>query len=388
MSDWIGRTTALERLGVRAQTLYAYVSRGRIAARPDPADPRRSLYAAADVERLAERRRRGRKAGAIAASAMTWGEPALPTGISTVIGGRLIYRGEDAAALADRATLEAVAALLWAQPRAPVFAAGEAPAAAAGPFAALACDLAAQPPGLGRAPALLARDGAGAIGRLARGFGLPGGEEAPLHERLAALWSLDGAGTALLRRALVLMADHELNASTFAVRVAASTGAAIPACLLAGLATLSGPRHGGAGAALVMLVRQAAREGAEPALGAWLASGRELPGFGHPLYPQGDPRAAALLAHLDPDPLMAALREAGQGATGLAPNIDFALCALARAFALPDDAPFLLFALGRSVGWVAHAIEQAALGTLIRPRGRYEGPAPRSAAAEKQDLRR
>src|SRR6188768_399454 len=96
MVAWVGRAEALERLGVRAQTLYAYVSRGRVGVQPDPADPRRSLYRVEDLDRLATRRRRGRSAQAIAASALAWGEAAIPTRISTIARARLIYRGEDA----------------------------------------------------------------------------------------------------------------------------------------------------------------------------------------------------------------------------------------------------------------------------------------------------
>jgi citrate synthase len=375
MTEWMGRAEALDRLGVRAQTLYAYVSRGWIGARPDPADPRRSLYDAADITRLAERQKRPRKADAIAASAIAWGEPSIPTRISTIERGRLIYRGEDAAILSATRTVEQVASLLWAVEEAPRFA-GEAPGRFASPFAALAEGVTASPASLRRAPALLGADGARAVARIAAGFGLAE-PEAPLHERLAAMWKVTGQGVDLIRQALVLIADHDLNASTFAVRVAASTGAAIPACLLAGLAALSGPLHGAAGAALAMLVREAGRQGVAPALRHWLAAGHEIPAFGHMLYPQGDVRAAALLEGLALDPLMEELARAVVAATGRAPNIDFALCALARQLALPDDAPFTLFALGRSVGWVAHAIEQATTGALIRPRGRYMGPLPK-----------
>src|SRR5215469_2985530 len=109
MTDWIDRATALATLGVRAQTLYAYVSRGRIGAEPDPRDPRRSLYRAADVAALLSRRRRGRRPAVIAASALSWGEPSITTSISTVRDGRLVYRGHDAAGLAASATLEEVA---------------------------------------------------------------------------------------------------------------------------------------------------------------------------------------------------------------------------------------------------------------------------------------
>src|SRR5579872_1651176 len=111
---WLSAEEAVRRLAVKPQTLYASVSRGRVRAKPDPADPRRSLYDATDIERLMERRGGPRAAGAVAAETIRWGEPVLPSAISTVIDGRLYYRGEDAALLAETATLEAVAQLLWA----------------------------------------------------------------------------------------------------------------------------------------------------------------------------------------------------------------------------------------------------------------------------------
>ena len=104
------RDAALAALGIRPQTLYAYVSRGRVGVRPDPADPRRSLYRADDVAALGARAARGRKTADIAASAFSWGEPALTTGVSTVRHGVLVYRDLDAVAWAGSATLEATAA--------------------------------------------------------------------------------------------------------------------------------------------------------------------------------------------------------------------------------------------------------------------------------------
>jgi citrate synthase len=373
MASWVDRSEALERLGVRAQTLYAYVSRGRIGVRPDPADPRRSLYDAEDLDLLAVRRKRGRAAQAIAASALSWGEAAIPTTISTIDHGRLIYRGQDVTSLAAAATLEDVAGLLW-EARAPVrFGGGD--HCRESPFLALAHHAASARASIGRSGDALRQDGADAIGWITDGFGLPAGGGA-LHERLGLHWSVDPEGAELLRQGLVLMADHELNASTFAVRVAASTGASIAACLLAGLAALSGPRHGGAGAALASMVEDADRLGTKAAIDRWLVLGLELPGFGHILYPAGDIRAALLLERLEVDPLMAGLRDEIWAITGRLPNIDFALCALARSLRLPADAPFLLFALGRSVGWVAHALEQIATGRLIRPRALYQGSIP------------
>ncbi|UCI08615.1 citrate synthase [Mesorhizobium sp. B1-1-8] len=377
MTEWLTREEALARLNVRPQTLYAYVSRGRIGMRPDAADPRRSQYRADDIAGLATRRARGRSPQAIAESAIAWGEPAVTTAISTVLHGRLIYRGKDAATLSATATLEQTAGLLWTSATPVSFASLTASsvrqAGTPTAFARLSAFAAEGWSSLGRQPAMLQQDGASATSALATSLGaMPGSE--PVHERLARGWSVDAAGADLIRKALVLLADHELNASTFAARVAASTGAPIAACLLAGLATLTGPRHGGAGAAAIALVEDAERLGANEALARWLAHDRPLPGFGHQLYPDGDPRGEALLLDFEIDDGMSRLREAVLAATGLHPNVDFALAALTRALRLPAAAPFHLFALGRSVGWTAHAIEQVTSNMPIRPRARYEGP--------------
>lgn len=200
--------------------------------------------------------------------------------------------------------------------------------------------------------------------------------EGPAHARFAAAWGLDAAGADLVRRTLVLLADHELNASTFAARVAASTGASLSAACLAGLSALSGPLHGGMAARVEAFVEEAERRDPNHAVSARLARGASMPGFDHPLYPDGDPRAGALLAAFEAPPLLAELRTATEAATGLAPNIDFALVTLARTLKLPPDAPFILFATARSAGWAAHAIEQLQTGRLIRPRARYVGEAP------------
>jgi citrate synthase len=300
---------------------------------------------------------------------MAWGEPVIPTRISTVAHGQLIFRGRQAAELADHATLEEVAALLWEQPVTAF------PIAHDGgdPFQTLAALIAGARSMIGRAPAKLAQEASVAVAAIAGTFGAAG--DGPIHERLARGWSLDAAGTDLVRRALVLLADHELNPSTFAARIAASTGAPMTACVMAGLSTLSGPKHGGAGAALAALAAEAKANGVDMAVARWLAAGHGLPGFGHPLYPHGDPRAAALLPLVTLDPALIELRDAVVDATEALPNIDFALLAISLAADLPADAPFRLFATARGVGWAAHAIEQSASGAMIRPRARYQGPA-------------
>ena len=383
---WLDGAAVSSRLGIKPQTLYAYVSRGRIEARPDPEDPRRSLYRAEDVALLLERKARGRTPADVARGAISWGEPVLASAITDVSEGRLYYRGADAARLAETETLESVALRLWACEDPQVFRREPGPkvrmrgSAQARAFAALAARAGVEPPALGRGPAALWREGAGLVADLAGALG-EGPGPGPLHLILAAAWGLQDQGAGLVRRALVLLADHELNASTFAARVAASTGASLAAAVLAGLSALTGPRHGGVAPRIAALIEEAARLGPDAAVSANLARGHAPPGFGQRPYPAGDPRAKALLSAFTPDPELMQLKDAAEALTGQPANIDFALAALTRTLGLPPDAPFALFALGRSVGWIAHAIEQLESGGLIRPRARYVGPGPEAPAA-------
>ncbi|WP_420104391.1 citrate synthase family protein [Bosea sp. (in: a-proteobacteria)] len=378
MSDWLSAAEVMERLGLKPQTLYAYVSRGRIEARDDEGDSRRRLYRAADVERLRHRKARGRRPAAIAEDAISFGEPVLASAITTIARGRLWYRGQDASQLAETAKLEDVARLLWdcgTQRFPPLFT-----LVPDGPplrriFAVLGERAATDPAMAGRSKKALYLEAASALDSLVDAIaGRPG--QGPIHARLAAAWGCDEAGADLVRRALVLLADHELNASAFAVRVTASTRASLAACVTAGLAALSGPLHGGMARRVLALMREAEREGLNAALTDRLATGSPLPGFGHPLYPDGDPRAAALLSAFSVPEPYARLREAVAALTGAEPTVDFALTAMAARVGLPEDAPYLIFAAARCAGWIAHALEQNETGRLIRPRARYTGPEP------------
>ncbi|WEK06754.1 MAG: citrate synthase [Candidatus Devosia phytovorans] len=370
--DWLTASEALALLGTQPQTLYANVSRGRIKARPDPADSRRSLYRGEDVRRLAQRGMGRRKQETIASEAMHWGEPVLPTAISTIRDGRLIYRGRDAGELSKAATLEDAAALLW---RAevdlpPVQADGQGFAAVFGSLA----EQASRAPAASRFASRLVSD-ANHIFATVAGHLASGDVSEPLHLRLASHWQRPDAADGI-RRALVLLADHELNASTFSARVTVSTGASLWSGALAGLATLRGPRHGLASpqvAALALDIGEA-EASAEDALRDWLGEGRSLPGMGHRLYPDGDIRCRALLNAFDLPPDFAAYCDAARSISGDEPNIDLALAAMASRFDLPVDSGITLFALARTVGWLAHMMEQVTSGEPIRPRARYTGP--------------
>jgi citrate synthase len=201
-----------------------------------------------------------------------------------------------------------------------------------------------------------------------------------------------GAGApAALDTYLVTVADHGLNASTFAARVVASTQAGLTSAVLAAYGALKGPLHGGApGPVLDMLDAVGTPDRAEPVLRAMLDRGERLPGFGHRIYRVRDPRADALkgaLARLGPSPRTklalaveaTALRllRAKKPDRPLETNVEFFTALLLDALGVPRDAFTAVFAMGRTAGWIAHAREQALSGRLIRPKSVYTGPLPR-----------
>jgi citrate synthase len=216
---------------------------------------------------------------------------------------------------------------------------------------------------------------------VAIGRGLAGG----IVDSLQQGWSLHGSQTtALLNVALILCADHELNVSSFTARCVASAGSTPYAVVMGGLAALQGHKHGGYTERVEALFREAgAPSGARAAIASRLKRGEGIPGFGHRLYPDGDPRGQALLQMVSavyPGRAAVALAQAIVSevaqATGARPNLDFGLVALARALALPPGTALALFALGRTIGWLGQAMEQYQRDQMIRPRARYVGPQP------------
>jgi citrate synthase len=380
MSDLLTAREAADRLGIKLDTLYAYVSRGRLRSVGLPGS-RERRYPTEEVEAL-----RGAPATTRAAEPEAL-MPVIASSICLIEEGRVYYRGRDAIGLADSASLEEVAALLWETGAEATAAATSVVmnASASGLIERCQIRLAALSgedlPALDLTRAGVSRTGWRILGELA-GCIAPRGAVEPVHRRLAAEWRLDEAGADLVRRALVLIADHEPNASTFVARAVASTGATPYAVVIAALSALSGRRHGGETARAAALFEELGRHGDPmPAMAARLARDERLPGFGQFLYPEGDPRAAALLAALaraapDAYPLVKAAAEAGFRLSGRRPNVDFALAAVAAALRLPPNAGLGLFVIGRTVGWIAHAIEQYETRALIRPRARYTGPRP------------
>jgi citrate synthase len=373
---WLDAETACALLGIKPASLYAYVSRGLVRARPSDNDTRASLYAGADIDQLLSRKRASRKRDSIARGAIGWGEPILESAITTVQDGRLIFRGYDAITLSKDQTLEQVASLLWGGGGLPFVeyctdAIIQTDSKSAG-LAYLAQAAATAKPCVDPSKDDLAYQAASLLEGFSHAVAL-GTLGAGAHNKLANLWKLTQSPAEILRQALVLLADHELNPSTFAARIAASTGASLPAAALAGFATLTGPYHGEAAATALDYLALAHRLGPQRAATAFLERGEILLGLGHKLYPDGDPRARALLAALAPYPLLHDAICEAECAWGAPANIDMALAALTIALGLPKTAPFILFANARIAGWLAHAAEQGLLGAQIRPRARYVG---------------
>jgi len=185
----------------------------------------------------------------------------------------------------------------------------------------------------------------------------------------------------LVNSALVLCADHELNASAFAARVAASCDASLYSSLLAALGTFSGTLHGSASRKVEDIVSSSMRF---KSAGAWLKDALKqygkIPGFGSDIYSAADPRADYLIAEAKMvSPRNAHLKrlceivDCVRDHLGVPPNVDLGLAAMSYALSLPAGAGSAIFAVSRTAGWIGHAVEQRLYGGVIRPRARYIG---------------
>jgi citrate synthase len=385
MSLYIGAGEAARRLGVRRETLYAYVSRGVIRRRAS-VDGRTSLYAVDDIEVLANRSRQRTPAP----------RPSIDVQIASAITQldeqALSYRGVEVAALSRECSFEQVAELLWS---------GTLPSSAVRWPGADRADLdacVAATRGLGSGagalvalmaviPVLAARHAADGPEAAARRFigivpALSGARvDGSIAEQLASAWHPDP--TAELVRAidgaLVLLADHELATSTLAVRIATSVRTDAYAAFGAGLATLTGVLHGSSAAGAAALLADASERGPVVAIRGVLDTGRRLSGFGHSVYRTGDPRLEPLLEAVRalPDPsgryeIVDAVMRVASDQIVARPNVDFGLAALSFVGGLDADVP--IFAVARVAGWAAH-IEEELLERPLRFRGVARPPA-------------
>jgi citrate synthase len=386
---------AAKRMGIRVETLYAYVSRGLLASHPAP-DGRTSLFDATEVEELA---RRGRPRQSSRSTSLTM---LIETSLTSLSERGTRYRGHPVAELARTYAFEQVAGLLWTgqpTPYAPWV--GERlplpPGEAVAGLRVAVATLMTGPPPDGGTSAVGSRLIATMVDSLPAASGLPTPRlrlpdgRGPLAGSIAGrLWTRlsprrPTAGTvAVLNAALVLMADHDMAASTFGARVAASTRADLHAVALAGLSVLSGPLHGGASRGARALLLSADRVGPARAVSEVARTGGRFHGFGHSVYVGVDPRATVLLdllrdAGADPRLLTTVghLQREVRERAGQEANVDLALAALSIAGRLPEDGGEVITGVARTAGWLAHAAEEYAERPLrFRPRASYVGIDP------------
>ncbi len=383
----VSASAAATRIGIKRTTLYAYVSRGFLTAHTLP-DTRGSWFDPVELDALV-RRARG--------PAERRPDIRIKSSITLIERGRYFYRGVPPESLAGTRSYEAVAEWLWtgrgvsAVPMWPADsrAADQARSAVAllpkgasatdkvrvivsviGASDSLRFDL--RPAGaLATARRLVATTVAALIAT-------PRGSVAESVAAWVGPRRLKSPAIRAIEAALIVMADHELAASTLAVRVAASFKADPYAAVVAGLGPMSGTWHGAASRRVEDVLRTIARgEDATRVVGRLLRDEASVPGFGHPLYPDGDPRVAILMPLArsfgplrEADTLLAVAAEQGVAQ----PNVDFALAALACQLGLAPGAGEAIFTIGRLAGWLAHAIEEYTDRSSLRLRALYVGP--------------
>jgi len=403
-SRYLTAPEAAKQLGVSMPTLYAYVSRGLIRSEASGDTQKQKRYHAEDIQRLMERKEQRRDPTHVTTQALHWGAPLLESSLTFINDGKLFYRGYDAINLASEHTVEETAALLWeGNLQAPIAAFSEPltkstriklekimsqvktyPLIEAFQMALLMASL-DDPKGYDLRPGAVIQTG-GRILRLLVAVAAGQADDGDVAITLAQNWapSQQKKAARLINAAIVLTADHELNISSFTARCAASAGATPYMVAIAGLSALQGVKHGGGVSRVEALLEEIrVPNKAGPFLSKWLKHGNEIPGFGHKLYPEGDPRARVLMQYMEEAMprsttllLSNSVIEKARALIGEEPNSDFALAVLARLLNLPEGYGLGIFALGRTIGWLAHAIEQYQSNQLIRPRARYIGAMP------------
>lgn len=404
---FLSAVEAAHELDVTVATLYSYVSRGLVRSMASPNDSRQRRYLREDIDRVVEHKALSHNPERAAQGALQYGTPVVDSQITLIDGGRYYYRGWDAVELAASHSFEEAASIIWQFGDATLF---DEPVPTL-PYRAmdllrankrlsfierfqivLPMALAEDPAAYVLTPDGVVRTGARIVCLLTHvaathADGAPSASsESGVAETIQHAWVPEALqARELLNMALVLLADHELNVSSFTARCAASAGAPPYAVVTAGIAALQGYRHGGSSERVASMLSEAvAPNDAREIVEGRLKRGETIPGFDHPLYPNGDPRAIALLDRLEAScpesqelAVVRVLVNTMDELNGLRPNMYLALASLCSILGLPVGSPLAIFAISRTVGWIAQALEQYALNTLIRPRARYTGVMPR-----------
>ncbi|GAB2667278.1 citrate/2-methylcitrate synthase [Kribbella swartbergensis] len=376
--NYLTTAEVARRLKVKPETIYAYASRGLLTS-VRARGRRGSLFAASEVERLASK--------SVEHSGVV---EQIETELTLLRDDELYYRGHSVRELAAGSTAESVAHLLWTGELAeqqPFPAPQDAVQLARSAMSvlpdsarltdrlrvAVAVLGAADPMRFDLTPRSVTLAAEKLIGALVAA--LPGptaNAQDSLGKRLWPKLSSHRPRPELLEAALILLADHGLAVSTVAARVAASARANLYAVISAGLGALDGQYHGAAPTLAYDFLQRAQRDPLQ-ALSDQLRSGEPVPGFGHRIYRERDPRAEVLLGMLGDHPVVETVQVLS-GRMPSFPNSDLAVAAMMHAFEFRADAGDALFALARMVGWTAHALEEYAAPALrFRALGIYTG---------------
>ncbi|WP_246052627.1 citrate synthase family protein [Leptospira semungkisensis] len=396
-------------LGVEIQTIYAYVSRGLLHSESGGNKDRSKRYRREDVEQLLLRREERSQPGKTAKTALSLGQPVLESSITLLGEETLFYRGKDALQLSETSSFEETATLLWEAEDISPFQ-QEWPSLS--PECLKIINLISDRPILDRCRILipfLEYEDPKAFRKDSKTFRKTGSSilrylslfasdktysSGSISETLLSSWSDSkrskepkdlSSRIRLLEAALILSADHELNVSSFTARCVASSEASLYQVVLAGLAALSGPKHGLLTEKAIQLLSQASGSAKKDRLflEEKLRNGESIPGFGHPLYKKGDPRGKKLIDLVkrffpDREDVQIHLQFVQQISELIDdyPTVDAGLALASKALQLPKGAGIGIFAIARSAGWLAHAMEQYDSGSLIRPRAKYIGKMP------------
>lgn len=404
-NQYLTAKEAADELGISLTTLYAYVSRKLIRSEPLDKRKRTKRYYAEDVQKLKAQKEQRRNPAEVVKEALHWGTPILESALTLIADNRFFYRGYDALALADTYSVEQVATLLWTgellSGPAPLFEGltGKIPPRCQAVqshlsdltpvevFQALLPLAAVDDPLVyDLRPATVCHTGAQILGLLTAIAGGTISAKGGIAETLQQSWVPQQPQTVkFIKTALILCADHELNVSSFTARCVASAHSTPYQVVIAGLAALQGAKHGRETERFEVFLQEVGSPAqARDAVVNRLKRGESVPGCGHPLYPQGDPRGKVLLKMMQENypeapvvALVTAIGEATQAVMGEYLTLEAGLVMLSQALNLPQGGAITLFALGRTIGWIGQALEAYKDNRLIRPRAKYVGTPPR-----------
>ena len=395
MSDskesFVSINRAKELLGVKKESLYSYVSRKKIRTIIDPKNGKKRLYSYDDIINLAENKK---KAGAekIARDTLMWGQPVLESSITLIENSILYYRGISIKDLVEKNTFEEVVSLIWSGSLSLPSSFRDIKTNSHELVAITIPELEKYFIQLEKeeGSSLLSKDlqtlGWKILESLVQDVSKNYAKNTSIATKLAEYFCPKMPhAEELINTALIIIADHELNSSSFSARIVASTGGNLFQVIIGALATLTGPKHGGSILRVELMINELSENmDIDNNLIKRKNRGDDIVGFGHNLYNKGDFRAKILLQKIryyygdsKEFEIYNSIIQKCRNITKQDPTVDFALLTLASILKSNSDFALFLFSYGRIAGWIGQAMEQYQEDKLIRPRAKYIGPRPK-----------